>query len=162
LAELISNTSPLQYLHQLGQLELLRRLSERVIVPPAVVEELAAGKAAGFDVPVVSGLDWIMVRSPLGASAERLVADLGRGETQVLMLALESPRSVAVLDDAMARRVAITLGIKVTGTLGLLLDSKAAGFVPSVKLFLDRLEELGFWVSRRARILVLRRAGEEV
>jgi uncharacterized protein len=162
LPELISNTSPLQYLHQLGQLELLRRLSERVIVPPAVVEELAAGKAAGFDVPVVSGLDWIMVRSPLGASAERLVADLGRGETQVLMLALESPASVAVLDDAMARRVAMTLGIKVTGTLGLLLDSKAAGLVPSVKPFLDRLQELGFWISGRARTLVLRRAGEEV
>jgi predicted nucleic acid-binding protein len=78
------------------------------------------------------------------------------------MLALESPDSVAVLDDALARRVALTLGIKLTGTLGLLLDCKAAGLVPSVRPFLDRLQELGFRLSRRARILVLRSAGEEV
>lgn len=161
MPELICNTSPLQYLHQLGQLELLHRLSGRAIVPPAVVDELAAGKAAGFDVPSVGGHGWITVRSPVAASAQRLVADLGRGETEVLMLALELPGSVAVLDDAMARRVAFTLGINVTGTLGLLLDGKTAGWVPSVRPLLDRLQELGFWVSERARTLFLRSAAEE-
>ena len=161
MPELICDTSPLQYLHQLGHLELLPRLSERIVVPPAVADELAAGKAAGFNVPLIGGHAWITVRTPAGASAERLIADLGRGETEVLMLALESPASIAVLDDAMARRVALTLGINVTGTLGLLVDAKATGLVTAVKPLLERLQGLGFWISRRARSLVLRKAGEE-
>ncbi len=161
LRELICNTSPLQYLHQLGQLRVVAKLSERVLVPAAVVDELAAGRKAGFDVPDVGGYEWIVVRAPAGVSAERLIADLGRGETEVLMLALESPGSVTVLDDAMARRVALTLDIEVTGTLGLLLDGKAAGCLPVVRPFLDQLQELGFWISRRTRAMVLRRAGED-
>jgi predicted nucleic acid-binding protein len=62
----------------------------------------------------------------------------------------------------MARRVALTLGINVTGTLGLLVDAKAAGFVPAVGPLLGRLQELGFWISRHTRSLVLRKAGEEM
>ena len=42
MAEAICDTSPLQYLHQLGRLDVLRRLVGRVVVPPAVVDELAA------------------------------------------------------------------------------------------------------------------------
>ena len=35
----------MQYLHQLGLLHLLPQLAERVLVPQAVVEELAVGRA---------------------------------------------------------------------------------------------------------------------
>ena len=40
----ISNTSPLFYLHRLRQLDLLQRLYQRILVPEAVVEELHAGR----------------------------------------------------------------------------------------------------------------------
>jgi len=53
LPEFICNTSPLQYLHQLGRLEVLLALTGRVIIPPAVAEELSKGGAAGWDVPDV-------------------------------------------------------------------------------------------------------------
>ena len=42
----ISNTSPLQYLYQVGQLPLLAHFYQQVTIPPAVVQELAAGAAA--------------------------------------------------------------------------------------------------------------------
>jgi len=42
----ISNTSPLLYLHRTGNLDLLRRLYGRVHLPPAVRSELAAGAAS--------------------------------------------------------------------------------------------------------------------
>jgi len=51
LPEVICNTSPIQYLHQLGLLDLLPKLVKRVTVPPAVVEELAEGRAAGINLP---------------------------------------------------------------------------------------------------------------
>jgi hypothetical protein len=37
LADVIANTSPLQYLHQVGQLDLFPKLFGRIIVPEAVV-----------------------------------------------------------------------------------------------------------------------------
>jgi predicted nucleic acid-binding protein len=48
-----------------------------------------------------------------------LVTDLGPGEAEVLMLALEAREAVVILDDALARRAAAMLGLRVTGTLGL-------------------------------------------
>jgi len=39
----VANTSPLQYLHQCGLIDLLPKLYPEVLVPPAVVQELANG-----------------------------------------------------------------------------------------------------------------------
>ena len=47
MREVVSNTSPLLYLHQLGSIDLLPALYPHVLVPASVVEELAAGRAAG-------------------------------------------------------------------------------------------------------------------
>ena len=49
--------------------------------------------------------------APISAMVVSLITDLGPGESQVLMLPLEMPGSVALLDDALARRVAIAKGI---------------------------------------------------
>ena len=58
----ICDTSPLQYLHQLELLHVLPALTEGVIVPPAVVDELATGRALGVNLPDVTELDWVSVR----------------------------------------------------------------------------------------------------
>lgn len=60
----ICDTSPLQYLHQLELLHVLPALTEGVIVPPAVVDELATGRALGVNLPDVAELDWVSVRHP--------------------------------------------------------------------------------------------------
>ena len=82
------------------------------------------------------------VRRPIGEVALPLVNDLGRGETEVLMLGLEMKNAVVILDDALARRVAISLDLRLTGTLGLLLDAKQAGLITAVAPFLDMLQQL--------------------
>ena len=65
-------------------------------------------------------LDWIEVRRPSVVSVEPQMADLGAGETEVLMLARERADAIAVIDDKLARAIAENLGIKFTGTLGIL------------------------------------------
>ena len=109
MPDLICDTSPLQYLHQLELLHILPALAERVLIPPAVIEELAAGLALGVSLPDVETLDWITVRRPLGEIALPLVVNLGPGEAGVLMLALEMRQAVAVLDDALARETEIEI-----------------------------------------------------
>jgi predicted nucleic acid-binding protein len=76
------------------------------------------------------------------------------------MLALESRKAVVVLDDALARRVAEALGLRLTGTLGLLLDAKRAGLIPAVGPLLDQLQALRFRVAPHTRAAVLKLAGE--
>jgi uncharacterized protein len=75
-----------------------------VIVPEAVVEELAIGQAHGVPLPDLRAVEWIVVRRPVSAAALPLVVDLGPGETQVLALALESHDAIIVVDDDLARR----------------------------------------------------------
>lgn len=160
MSEVICNTSPIQYLYQLELLYLLPALTERVIVPPAVVEELSVGRALGVNLPDLATLNWVTVRRPVSEPALPLVTDLGPGETEVLMLALELHEAVVVLDDALARRVAETLGLRLTGTLGLLLDAKRAGLIAAVGRLLDQLEALRFRLAVHTRAAVIKLAGE--
>lgn len=57
----VSNTSPLLYLHQIGQLDLLRQLYGKVVVPGAVARELARGAQLGIDVPDLGRHPWVEV-----------------------------------------------------------------------------------------------------
>jgi hypothetical protein len=107
-----------------------------------------------------SKLNWIQIRAPISVKAASLITDLGPGESQVLMLALETPGSIALLDDGLARRVAIARGIPIKGTLGLLLDAKRAGHITVVKPSLDKLQDLGFRLAEPTRAAVLKLAGE--
>jgi predicted nucleic acid-binding protein len=153
-------TSPLQYLHQIGHLELLPGLLSRITAPTAVAYELAEGRRRGLDLPVPQSLPGIDLREPSGEKAVRLVADLGPGETEMLLLALEQVDPVAILDAALARRYAEVLKIRLTGTLGVLLDAKHRGLVSSVTPLIDDLQRLGLRWSEQMRRAVLRRAEE--
>lgn len=158
--EIICNTSPFQYLYQLDLLHILPSLAKQVIVPPAVTQELAQGRALGVSLPDLATLDWVTVRRPASETALPLITDMGPGETEVLMLTLESRDAVAVLDDAIARRVAETLRLRLTGTLGLLVDAKRAGLIPAVAPLLDKLDTLRFRLAVHTRFAVLKLAGE--
>lgn len=160
MSEVICNTSPLQYLYQLEMLPVFQALAEHIIVPPAVVHELAVGRAQGVSLPDPTVLEWVTVRLPASAAVLPLITDLGSGETEVLALALESADAIVILDDALARQVATTLSIRFRGTLGLLLDAKQTGLVSAIAPLLDRLQALGFRLSFNTREVILDLAGE--
>jgi len=160
LSELICDTTVVQYLHQLHLLHILPALGSPVILPEAVVVELEQGRAKGIDLPDLSALDWLAIRTASVKPRLSQAADLGPGESEVLWLAWERPNSIAVLDDAAARQQAFECGIRMTGTLGLLVDAKRQGLIPAVSPALDQLARLGFYLSARTRTLILRHAGE--
>ena len=161
MPDFICNTSPLQYLHQLGRIDILPALTGRVIVPVPVMAELADGRALGWDVPDVGDFPWVSTRQPVSAPALPLAADLGKGEAAVLALALESQDAIVILDDGVGRRAAELLGIRMTGTLGLLLDARKKGLILRISPLLDELDRLRFRVSPATRAAVLKLAGEQ-
>lgn len=155
----ISDTGPLSYLHRLGRIELLHSLYGRIIVPPAVVTELGAGHRLGKDLPDVAALSWIEVRVPAAASLLGLDS-LGPGEAEGIALARTLPGALLILDDGEARRVAAAGGLRVTGTIGVLLVAKERGLVERIEPELTRLRTFGFRLAEAVRLDVLRRAGE--
>lgn len=160
LRDLVCDTSSLQYLHQVGLLYVVHALSRRVVVPPAVQQELNVGRNFGLDLPDIQRIPWIEVVHPLGEKTVRLLSDMGPGETAVLMLALENEDFVAVLDDSLARRRASLLDIPFTGTLGILLDAKTKGLLPAIRPVLGSLTALGFRLAPHTREMILKKAGE--
>jgi predicted nucleic acid-binding protein len=161
LGEVISDTSPLQYLHQLRVLHLLPHLADTVVIPPAVQEELRAGTDLGINLPDLQQFGWLVIRSPLSRPTLPYSRDLGSGETEVLLLGLEAAHSTLLLDDALARRVAEGLELPFTGTLGIILRLKELGLVPAILPLLDQLQQFHFRLSPQTRSVVLRLAAEE-
>lgn len=158
----VSNTSPLLYLHRIGSLTWIQKLFSEVWIPQAVVEELREGARRGHDVPEPQRLDWIAVVEPNSLPSEWLALDLGAGELAAMALALEYPDRIVLLDDGLARRIGQAAGLKVWGTLRILLEAKAAGLTDSISPLLDRLEAAGMWMSKDIRERVLILAGERL
>lgn len=161
LAEVIVNTSPLQYLHQLGHVFLLSRLFGRITVPEAVVNEIMAGHALGVSLPDLDRLDWIDLRNPASPAGVLLGWDLGAGESATLSLALERRGATVILDDKLARKAALALNVPLLGTAGILLRAKRAGLLSAVTPDLVRLNALGFRLTPPTERMIRRLAGEE-
>jgi predicted nucleic acid-binding protein len=160
MAEAIADTSAMFYLHQIGAFGWLGELFDDVLVPTAVIDELAVGRERGHNVPDVAGFSWIHIVNPERLPSQWLSLDLGPGELAVLGLALEIPQRTVILDEALARTIAQSAGLKVWGTLRILLEAKERGLTPSIAPLLDRLKEAGMWISDELRTRVLALAGE--
>ena len=52
------NTSPIQYIHQLGLIRIIKELFGKVYVPAEVHEELNRGREEGIELPNLKG--WIL------------------------------------------------------------------------------------------------------
>jgi predicted nucleic acid-binding protein len=159
--EVVSDTSPLQYLHQAELLHLLPALYGHILVPEAVAAELDRGISLGFHLPDVHALSWMQIERFCPTAAPPLPADFGAGERDVLILARRTSDSLALLDDARARHFARLLGIRFTGTLGIVVKAKQQSHVTAVLPILQRLESLGFFLDPVTRAAVLRLAGEQ-
>lgn len=151
---IICDTSPLFYLHQAGCLDVLATLYESVIVPPAVVMELEAGRKGGWDSPVIGGLPWIQITAVTATSLLPAIVDLGAGEVEVIALGLEIKAASnsdvkLILDDQLARRIADLYKLSYTGTLGVIIKAKQRGLLrQSVQEIIHIMQERGMWLSQ--------------
>lgn len=161
MPEVISNTSPIQYLYQTNLLNLLPTLYEQIILPQAVVTELTEGSKLGVCLPDLTALPWVKTQQASNTLAIAAAPDLlGAGELEAIALALETQDALVLLDDALARNYAKQLKIKFTGTLGVLLRAKQFGHLPLILPVLEQLDRLGFRLDQATRDAVLKLAGE--
>lgn len=154
----VSDTSPLSHLHQIGRLSLLYALYGEIIIPPAVAHELRAAPE------LHEGFDWSHLRvvTPIAAQqVEALLTEIDRGESEAIVVALELHADLLLIDERTGRDVAQRMGVRRTGLVGVLLDAKHHGLIPSLVEELDRLvAQTTFRLHPTVRAEALRVANE--
>ncbi len=78
----------------------------------------------------------------------------------MLALGLETTNSLPIFDDQLARRIADLYKLKYTGTLGILVKAKQAGYLASVAPVIAMLQSQGMWLTDKIINDVLQLAGE--
>jgi len=157
----VVDAGPLLFLSRLGRLDLLLLGMERVYVPGAVLAEIRQKPDPALS-PIQTLLGTWLAECPLTSpDLLKLLPDLGAGEREVIVQALEQKVISVVMDDLDARRVARRLGLEPVGTVGLLLAAKKRGLIVSLRAELDRLQQTGFWISVPLRTEAMKEAGEE-
>jgi predicted nucleic acid-binding protein len=157
----VADTSPLISLDACNQLDLLRKLYSRVVVPRAVEVELNVGGTTGLPKGLTRAhRKWIGVRGVRTPPSPALVAALHLGEAEVIALALEIGSPLVLLDEKAARKIARDRGLQVTGAIGVLLRGKNKGLLPAVKPSIDLMLSKGVQLSSGLIDSVLHGAGE--
>jgi predicted nucleic acid-binding protein len=123
----VCDAGPLIHLDELDCLDLLDDF-ESVLVPSAVWIEVARHRPAALVSPSVL-LRRVTVSLPLFPELEVLsqALSLHRGEMEALQVASEQQVSLLLTDDTAARLAARNLGLRVHGTLGLLIRAVRRG-----------------------------------
>lgn len=143
---IVSNTSPLCYLVLIGHADILPKLYGEIHTTHKVLEELRHPDAPpsvrdGAATPP----DWLNIH-PDPAEPDNTLAALDPGERTALRLAEQLRCDVILLDEAAARAMATQLGVKVSGTLGVLCDAAQAGLL-KLPDALDLLRKTNFRAS---------------
>lgn len=158
--KLVVNASPIISLAKIGCADFLLKLSSELIIPQGVFEEITACPYSDEAVLWVRRQNPECIRSveiPLVISGW----NLGKGESQVIAYAYQQQGCVISVDDKPAKKCAELFGIKVNGTLALLIRAKQAGLISEVKTRLFALKANGFRVSSSVFKAALRLAGED-
>lgn len=152
------NTTPFIALASIGRLELLSQVIGDISVADAVAEECAEG--GPISVPPLRDLSWVTVHPDLPPREWTAVLDLDRGEQQTLLLARHYASELVIIDERRARTIGEYLGLRITGTLGILAKAKTDGLLPSFREAAAAMQALGMYYSQGLIDRLAERLGE--
>ncbi len=134
----VSDSSPLIALSSVDRLDLMQHLFDTVIIPVSVRDEVMGTAAkVTVELPPFIRVEPIAAEMPV----RFLKLNLHAGESEAIALALERGIQGIILDDKQAREIADELGLKVIGTLGLLILAKRKGFLSEVRPIIAQIIE---------------------
>lgn len=160
MPKVVSNTTPIISLLKIDKLHILKELYGVIYIPLEVFNEIEAGKNKDFYVDV-SKFEWIKIQKIKNKKALSYFLDLDKGEAEAIVLASEIEADFIILDETLGRFHAKHTGLKVTGTLGILLKAKQLGFISELKSLLLELRIKGIWLSDRLIEEMLRLSNEK-
>jgi len=133
----VSDTSPVTNLLKIDEIELLKKLFGRIVIPVQVEKELSRIPSQHAK---LQELHWIEVISFSRKDLyEQLIIQVHSGEAEAMVLAIELDADYLLIDEQKGRAIAKKMGIPITGLIGIFILAKKRGLVPKIKPYLQRL-----------------------
>ena len=152
----VSNSTPLILFDKIDHLHLLKDLYRKIYIPQTVFDEVSNAK---YENNIFKGNDFIEVRH-IQSTPILYPAALHSGEIEVFILAKELNADLCIIDDLLARNYAVNLGLRITGSIGILLLAKELRLIKNVKPLVDKLIENNFRIGSKLYQDILKKAGE--
>ena len=136
---IISDTSCLILFEKIGYIDLLFQVYQHVITTPQIAKE--------FSHPLPGWLKIVSVRDYKYLDFISTQVDLG--EASAIALAKEIEHSLLIIDELRGRKLAHKLGLKFTGSLGVIHKAKEMGVIPLIRPVLDKINATNFRISEK-------------
>ncbi|MBK8037956.1 MAG: DUF3368 domain-containing protein [Verrucomicrobiaceae bacterium] len=131
----VADTTPLNYLVLIEQVEVLHQLFGEVMIPEAVLTELRHPKAPAAVSAWLQKLpNWLRVVN-VGQVDDTI--QLGHGENEAISLAMEKQVSIVLMDERRGRAAAEARGLLPIGTLNILDLADERGLLDGVTALND-------------------------
>jgi hypothetical protein len=160
---IVVNTSPLLALDACNQIDVLRSLYARIIVPEEVEKELCPGGKTRILLPgglTTAHRTWIEVVPLSSPPKASLSMSLDAGEAAVIALALELGASQVLIDERKGWREASREGLITVGSVGIILLAKRKGLILEVKPHLYEMRNKGIRLGQKVIDDAIVHAGE--
>ncbi len=150
----VSDTTPVISLMKAGRLELLQRLFDVAYIPEAVYQELITNVNYPEEARKVQECDFLLVEKVENRKSVTILQSftgLDAGESEAIILADEKQSDVLLMDERKGRQVAKTMGITITGTLGILAQAFDEGMLTKedVETCIERLKKNEIRISEK-------------
>lgn len=150
--KIVADSSPLIAFAILGRLDLLSLIFNDIYIPQAVSNEIAApGKPHAQKLKEFSEGKIKVVQNQLAVML--LANEIDPGEAETIALALETKIEDVLIDDARARKAAQRNNLHTIGTIGVLLQAKRLGYVPSLDKLISEKIRIGNKLYTQALVL---------
>ena len=148
---IISDTTPILAFIKKNELDILKNLFNRVIIPKAVYDEiLNTPKDLGNEARILQDelkKKWIIIIEIKSLKYSDL--GLGKGENEAINLCMEYEKPLLLIDEKKGRNIAKSLKIKLLGTLGILnlIKKKDLKNIDELTKNINLLVKKGFYLS---------------
>lgn len=103
---------------------------------------------------------WIEIAKSNESEAAIYIKDgLGRGESEAIALAKRT-NAMLLIDEHAGRTIAHRMGLRIVGTVGILVAARHRGFIPEIRSVLDELVDKNIRLGKPLIGKALRECGE--
>ena len=162
MRDIVVNTGPvIALVAATGSLCWLSGIYRNVSIPHEVMAEISAGGSNNPEVLALQAATGVVrISEKARPIPVALLHELDLGEASVIHTALEHGIPTVAIDEKAGRRIARLHGLKVTGSLGILIKAKEQGIIDNLGDCIARMRIHGIWISPTLIQQALNAAGE--
>ncbi|AEM74929.1 DUF3368 domain-containing protein [Caldicellulosiruptor acetigenus] len=160
----VSNTTPIIVFAKLERLDILENLFGTIYISPSVYQELTYSSKFEEEKGRIMNAAFLKIkelRNEFAAEILQRTQAIDKGESETIILAKESNADLLIMDEKKGRSVAKLLGLRLTGSLGILLKAKEVGVVSQIEPLIKKLIKENIRISPQLVEEILKQAKEK-